>query len=251
MPNQFVAKCSTTVRCKPAMKQPLSHNSKEGRQCKVWGIGELTPLCTVLIEKPTVSRLVKKSPAFYGTRRSIAAFARVRDMSLPCAKSIKFTPSQPISFRSILLLSPHLRVGLPSCLFPSGSPHWNAVCTSPLTHTCHMLHQSDSKTVRSEEHKSQKPSFRTCCRPVSSFVGLRNFNTLPGPLNLCSSLSKRQARGKTIVLCVWGPRVFKYQVEGERFLAASKFIKLLSLYDDPCQWRAEHCRVMKVHIQQQ
>jgi hypothetical protein len=31
-------------------------------------------------------------------------------------------PSNPISLRSILLLSTHLRIGLPSGLFPSGFP---------------------------------------------------------------------------------------------------------------------------------
>jgi hypothetical protein len=51
------------------------------------------------------------------------------ESSLPCPqehstgpypKPIQSTPSQPIFLRSILILPTHLRLGLPSALFPSG-----------------------------------------------------------------------------------------------------------------------------------
>jgi len=42
----------------------------------------LTPYSTVLLEKLTVSQLVKKFPAFYGTRRFITAFTSARHLSL-------------------------------------------------------------------------------------------------------------------------------------------------------------------------
>jgi hypothetical protein len=38
----------------------------------------------------------------------------------PCAVPIQYTPSDPISFRSILMLSSYLYLRLPSGLFPSG-----------------------------------------------------------------------------------------------------------------------------------
>ena len=38
----------------------------------------------------------------------------------------------------------HLRLGIPSCLFPPGFPAQNAVCTSPVPHTCHMHRPSHS-----------------------------------------------------------------------------------------------------------
>jgi len=45
----------------------------------------LTPLKRVLLEKLTGSQLVKKFPAFYGTRRSITAFTSARHLFLSWA----------------------------------------------------------------------------------------------------------------------------------------------------------------------
>ena len=56
----------------------------------------LTPWSRVLLEKLTLSQLVQKFTAFYGTRRFIAAFTSARH------------------------LSSNLRLGLPSGLFPLG-----------------------------------------------------------------------------------------------------------------------------------
>jgi len=81
-----------------------------------------TVQCTVLLEKLTGSRLVKKFPAFYGTRRFITSFTSVRQMSLSWASSIQSVPSHPTSWRPILILSSHLFLGLPSGLFPSRFP---------------------------------------------------------------------------------------------------------------------------------
>ena len=77
----------------------------------------LTPWSTGLPEK-----LVSKFPAFYGTRRFITAFTTARHLSLSWARSIQFMPFQPISLRSILILSFHIYMGLSSGLLPSGFP---------------------------------------------------------------------------------------------------------------------------------
>ena len=55
-------------------------------------------------------------PAFYGTRRFITALTSVRQLSLSCASPIQSTYPHPTSWRSILILSTHLRLGLPSGL---------------------------------------------------------------------------------------------------------------------------------------
>ena len=82
----------------------------------------LTPWCRVLLEKLTGLKLVKKFPAFQGTRWFITAPASVRQPSLSWASPIQSIYPHPTSWISILILSSHLRLGLPSSLFPSGFP---------------------------------------------------------------------------------------------------------------------------------
>ena len=72
--------------------------------------------------KLTGFQLVKKFPAFYGIRRFITSFITARHLSLSWATSIQSILPQSTSYRSILILSSHLRLGLPSSLFPSGFP---------------------------------------------------------------------------------------------------------------------------------
>ena len=80
----------------------------------------LTPWCRVLLEKLTGLQVVKKFPAFHGTRRFITALTSVRHLSLSWASPIQSVYPHPTSWRSILILSTHLRLGLPSGLLPSG-----------------------------------------------------------------------------------------------------------------------------------
>jgi len=82
----------------------------------------LTPWCRVLLEKLTGLQLVKKFPAFCGTRRFITALTSVRQLSLSWASPIQSIYPHPTSWRSFLKLSTHLRLGLPIGLFPSGFP---------------------------------------------------------------------------------------------------------------------------------
>ena len=82
----------------------------------------LTPWGRVLFEKLASLQLVKKFPAFYGTRRFLTARTSARHLSLSWASPIQSAYPNPTSWRSILILSSHLRLGLPSGLFPSGFP---------------------------------------------------------------------------------------------------------------------------------
>ena len=98
----------------------------------------LTPYSTVLLEKLTGFQLVKKFPAFYGTRKFITAFTSARHLSLSWTSSIPSTPAHPTSWRSILILSSHQRLGLPSGLFPLGFPTKTLYTPlfSPISATC-------------------------------------------------------------------------------------------------------------------
>ena len=98
----------------------------------------LTPWCRVLLEKLTGLQLVKKFPAFHGTRRFITALTCVRQLSLSWATPIQSIYPHPTSWRSILILSTHLRLGLPSGLFPSGFPTKTLYTplSSPMHATC-------------------------------------------------------------------------------------------------------------------
>ena len=82
--------------------------------CKLTSFHLLTPWCRVLLEKLTGLQLVKKFPAFHGTRRFITALTSVRHLSLSWASPIQSIYPHPTSWRSILILSAHLHLGLPS-----------------------------------------------------------------------------------------------------------------------------------------
>jgi hypothetical protein len=88
-------------------------------------------------------QLVKKFPAFYGTRRFITAFTSPRHLSLSWVSSIQ-------SINTSHFLKIHLNITLP---FTPGSPKWslslrfphkNPVYASPLPHTRYMPRPSHS-----------------------------------------------------------------------------------------------------------
>jgi hypothetical protein len=123
-----------------------------------------------LLEKLPIVQPLKNFPAFYGTWRFITVFTRAlhyihiyitlhsmdpkfakmtvgcgishtitkTHWSLSWARSIQFIPSQPISLRFTLILSIHLRLCLPSGVFPSGLPTniLYAFLFSPIRATC-------------------------------------------------------------------------------------------------------------------
>jgi hypothetical protein len=75
-----------------------------------------------LLERPSVVRTLDSFPAFYGTRRFNTEYTRPLRLFLSWARPIQSTSPHPNSKKSILILSIHLRLGLPSGLFHYGFP---------------------------------------------------------------------------------------------------------------------------------
>ena len=106
-------------------------------------IYSLTPWCRVLLEQLTGLQLVKKFPAFHGTPRFITALTSVRHLPLSWASPIQSIYPHSTSWRSILILSTHLRLDHLSGLLSSGFPTMNLYTplSSPIRATCpaHLL----------------------------------------------------------------------------------------------------------------
>ena len=82
----------------------------------------LTPWSRVLLDKLTGSAASQEISRFFGTRRFITILTSARHLSLSWANSIQSPQPTPTSWRSILILSSHLRLGLPMVSFPQVSP---------------------------------------------------------------------------------------------------------------------------------
>jgi len=104
-----------------------------GCYCSLWTESFLsvtyliTPWFRVLLEKVTGLQPVKKFPAFHGTRKFITALTRVPHLSLSWASPIQSIYPHLTTWRSILILSTHLRLDLPSGLIPSGYNHYTSL----------------------------------------------------------------------------------------------------------------------------
>ena len=120
-------------------------------------------------------QLVKEFPAFHGTQRLITALTSVRHLSLSWASPIQSIYPHPTFWRSILILSTHLRLGLPTGLFPFGFPTKNLYTplSSPIRATCpaHLiLLDFITRTILGEQYKSFSSSLCNLLHsPVTSF----------------------------------------------------------------------------------
>ena len=142
----------------------------------------LTPWSRVL-KNLTGFQLVKKFPAFYVTRRFITAFTTARHLSLSSGSSIQSIPPHSTSWKSILILSSHLPLVLPSGLLPSGFPTKTLYTPllSPIRATCpaHLIILDFiTRVILGDEYRSL--SFSLC-----------SFLHFPATSSLLGSLSPR------------------------------------------------------------
>lgn len=96
----------------------------------------LTPRYMVLHEKLTGPRIVKIFRAFRGHRLLIIAFTTPRHLFVTTIRSIQRSTFQ--FFKSTLILSPHLSLGLLNGSLSPRFPHRHPLRTALLSHTCHM-----------------------------------------------------------------------------------------------------------------
>jgi hypothetical protein len=93
------------------------------------------PHGAVLLQKLTVTQLVNKFPAFYGTRRFIIMFTTARHWSLSWARWIQFTTPTLFPYDTYFPSTP--RSSKWSLSFTFYEQHF--VCIYHLSHACYML----------------------------------------------------------------------------------------------------------------
>jgi hypothetical protein len=146
-------------------------------------------------------QLLKNFPAFYETRSFITVFTRDFCWSLSWPTSIQSIPHYPITLRSILILSTHLRLGLPSGSFPPRFPT-NILYAFLFSHLCYMpclshppwLDYSNSNCIwrRVRVMKLLIMEFPpTSCHFISLRTKIPLSTLFSNTLSLCSSLNVR------------------------------------------------------------
>ena len=114
-----------------------------GDYAKTLAISDLTKICTVGVELIYVDRQTDGQTDGRTDRRTDGRTdgrkdRSLRHPSLSWASPIQSIYPHPTSWRSVLILSTNLRLGLPSGLFPSGFPTRTLYTTlsSPIRTTC-------------------------------------------------------------------------------------------------------------------
>jgi hypothetical protein len=144
----------------------------------------LTLWSWALLKRQPVTRPLDSFSAFHGTRRFNTEFTRALHPFLSLARPIQSTSPHPTSQRSILILSTHLRLGLPSGLFPSGFPTNNlyAFLFSPIhaTWPTHLILDFILLIILGEEYQSRSSSLCSFLySPVTSTLFVQISSSAP------------------------------------------------------------------------
>jgi hypothetical protein len=137
-------------------------------------------------------QLVKKFPAFYGNRRFLTALTSARHLSLSWASPIQSSHPHSTSWRSILILSSHLRLGLPSGLFHSSFPTRTLYTTPPspirATFPAHLiLLDFITRTILGKEYRPFRSSL--CNFLPQILITNESFDILPPEWRLVLSVN--------------------------------------------------------------
>ena len=169
----------------------------------------LAPCSRVLLEKLTFCHLVKKFPAFYGTRRLITALTSARQLYLTWARSVQHTPCHCRCCISIVVLSPIYSWVLEVASFPLAFP---TKASTRLSSPPHVLHAPPiSFSIWSPDHPN------VMYRPLSSSLCIFLHHNVVSPLlgtnkfvpkySHCSTLSNKLH--PIFILCLgpafWSP----------------------------------------------
>ena len=162
----------------------------------------------------------------------ITALTSVRHLSLSWASPIQSSKPHPTSWRSILIFSTHLRLGLPSGLFPSGFPTKTlyAPLSSPIRATCpaHLILDFITHTILGEDYRSFSSSLCNLLHsPVTSsllgpniLLNTISSNTLSflSSLNVSDQISHpHKTTGKIIVLYILIFKFLDSNLQDKRF----------------------------------
>jgi hypothetical protein len=113
-------------------------------------------------------------PVFYGIRMFSTEFTRALHLFLSWARPIQSTSPHPTATRSILILSTHLRLGLPSGLFPSGFPTNNlyAFLFSPIsdTYLAHLILITKNNSIAANSYNSSSVIKYALCTKCKKFT---------------------------------------------------------------------------------